>query len=77
MHRPDVFERVSARLQYAAGIVGYLRRRLELPIASTAPLATISDRFTRAVHRFAETEGIPWVDFAKGAAQGRRHGTNA
>src|SRR5664279_1934267 len=53
-------------LQYAAGIVGYLRRRLELPIASTAPLATISDRFTRAVHRFAETEGIAWVDFAKG-----------
>ena len=54
------------RLQYAAGIVGYLRRRLELPIASTAPLAKISDRFTRAVHRFAETEGIAWVDFAKG-----------
>ena len=53
-------------LQYAAGIVGYLRRRLELPIASTAPLAKISDRFTRAVHRFAETEGIAWVDFAKG-----------
>jgi hypothetical protein len=54
------------RLQYAAGIVGYLRRRLELPIASTAPLGKISDRFTRAVRRFAETEGIPWVDFAKG-----------
>ena len=54
------------KLQYAGGLVGYVRRRLNLPIASTAPLARISDRFTRAVHRFAETEGIPWVDFAKG-----------
>ena len=53
-------------LQYAAGLVGYVHRRLGLPIASTAPLARISDRFTRAVHRFAESEGIEWVDFAKG-----------
>ena len=27
------------QLQYAAGLVGYLQRRLGLPIASTAPLA--------------------------------------
>jgi len=54
------------KLQYAAGLVGYVHRQLALPIASTAPLATISDRFTRAVHRFAQTEGIPWVDFVKG-----------
>ena len=54
------------RLQYAAGLVGYVHRQLGLPIASTAPLAGISDRFARAVHRFAETEGIPWVDFVKG-----------
>ena len=54
------------RLQFARGLVGYVHRRLELPIASTAPLAKISERFTRAVHRFAESEGIPWVDFLKG-----------
>ena len=54
------------KLQYATGIIGYLRERLDMPIASTAPLGKISDRFTRAVHRFAETEGIEWVDFVKG-----------
>ncbi len=54
------------KLQYAAGLVGYVQRQLGLPIASTAPLARITDRFTAAVHQFAKTEGIPWVDFAKG-----------
>ena len=53
-------------MQNAAGLVGYVHRRLGLPIASTAPLGKISERFTRAVHRFAVTEGIEWVDFAKG-----------
>ncbi len=54
------------RLQYPAGLVGYVHQRLGLPIASTAPLAKITDRFTAAVHRFAQDEGIPWVDFKKG-----------
>ena len=54
------------KLQYAAGFVGYVHRRLGLPIASTAPLAKITDRFVRAVHHFAESEAVPWVDFAKG-----------
>jgi hypothetical protein len=54
------------RLQYPVGLVGYVHRELGLPIASTAPLAKITDRFARAVHRFAQTEGIPWVDFSKG-----------
>jgi len=53
-------------LQYAAGLVGYVQRQLGLPIASTAPLARITDRFTAAVHQFAKTECIPWVDFTKG-----------
>ncbi|MGS0685652.1 hypothetical protein ACVBEQ_10975 [Nakamurella sp. GG22] len=66
MHRPDVLERVPAKLQYAAGLVGFFHGRLELLTASTAPSAKISDPFTRAVHRFAESEGIPWVDFVKG-----------
>jgi hypothetical protein len=53
-------------LQYAAGLVGYVHQQLGMPIASTAPLAKISDRFTAAVHRFALDQGVPWVDFARG-----------
>ena len=54
------------QLQYAAGLVGYVHRQLGLPIASAAPLAKITDRFTAAVRRFAADERIPWVDFARG-----------
>jgi hypothetical protein len=53
-------------LQYAAGLVGYVHRQLGLPIASTAPLARITEAFDKAVHRFARDHGLPWVDFAKG-----------
>ena len=53
-------------LQYAAGLVGYVHRQLGLPIASTAPMAKITDRFTAAVHRFAEENHIEWVDFRRG-----------
>ena len=41
------------QLQYAVGLIGYLQRRLGLPIASTAPLARITEAFDKAVHRFA------------------------
>ena len=44
----------------------YVHRQFGLPIASTAPLARITDAFSAAVHRFARIGGIPWVDFAKG-----------
>lgn len=54
------------QLQFARGLVGYVHRQLGLPIASTAPLARISDAFDNAVHRFARANGLPWVDFAKG-----------
>jgi hypothetical protein len=54
------------QLQHAGGLLGYVQRQLGLPIASTAPLARITDRFTAAVHRFAGREHIPWVDFARG-----------
>jgi len=54
------------RLQYAAGLVGFVHHQLGLPIASTAPLGVITDRFTRSVHAFAKANAIPWVDFAKG-----------
>jgi hypothetical protein len=53
-------------LQYAAGLVSYVHQQLGLPIASTAPLAKISDRFTAAVHRFALDRRVPWVNFVKG-----------
>jgi hypothetical protein len=54
------------RLQYTAGLVGFVHHQLGLPIASTAPLGAITDRFTRSVHAFAKANAIPWVDFAKG-----------
>lgn len=53
-------------LQYAAGLVGYVHRQLGLPIASTAPLAKITDRFAADMHAFASRERLPWVDFARG-----------
>lgn len=53
-------------LQYAPGLVAYVHRQLGLPVASTAPLARITDRFSAAAHRFADTGRIPWVDFARG-----------
>ena len=53
-------------LQYAAGLVGYVHQQLGMPIASTAPLAKISDRFSAAVHRFALDQRVPWVNFVMG-----------
>jgi hypothetical protein len=54
------------QLQYAAGLVGYVQRQLGLPIASTAPLAMITDRFVAEIKCFATAQEIPWVNFAKG-----------
>lgn len=54
------------RLQYPAGLVAYVHRQLDLPIASTAPLGKISDGFSAAMRRFARDQRVPWVDFAKG-----------
>jgi len=53
------------RLQYAGGLVGFVHKQLGLPIASTAPLAQITDRFVQQVHAFARRHQIPWVDFVK------------
>jgi hypothetical protein len=53
-------------LQYAAGLVGYVHQQMGLPIASTAPIAKISDRFGAATHRFARDHNVPWVDFVRG-----------
>src|SRR3954447_5849357 len=40
-------------LQYEAGLVAYVHQQLGLPIASTAPLAKVSDAFSAAMRRFA------------------------
>jgi hypothetical protein len=53
-------------LQYAPGLVAYVHRQLGLPIASTAPLARITEAFAGAVHRYARDNNVAWVDFAKG-----------
>jgi hypothetical protein len=53
-------------LQYPTGVVAYVHQQLGLPVASTAPLARITDAFAAAVHRFAGDQGVPWVDFARG-----------
>ena len=52
------------QLQHAGGLLGYVQRQMGLPVASTAPLARITDRFTAEVRRFAGREHIAWVDFA-------------
>ena len=54
------------QLQYAAGLVGFVHRRLGLPIASTAPLGKISDAFTTGIRRFARDRGVLMVDFVRG-----------
>src|SRR5512144_443330 len=54
------------QLQHAGGLLGYIRRQLGLPIASTAPLAKITDAFSAAMRRFARDQQVPWVAFAKG-----------
>ena len=54
------------QLQYAAGLVGFVHRQLGLPIASTAPLAPISEGFSSAMRAFARERGVPWIDFVKG-----------
>ena len=53
-------------LQYATGLVAYVHRQLGLPVASTAPLARITEGFGAAMRRFASDQRVPWVDFVKG-----------
>jgi len=66
MHRPDVLERVSAQAAVRRGVGRLCAAAARVADRVDAPLATVSDRFIRAVHRLAQTEGIEWVDFTKG-----------
>lgn len=54
------------QLQYAGGLIGYLRGQLGCPVTSTAPLGKITDAFAAAMRRFARDQRVPWVDFVKG-----------
>lgn len=47
-------------LQYPACLVGYVQHELGLPIASTAPLAKITERFAVGGRRFAQLTDLPW-----------------
>jgi hypothetical protein len=54
------------QLQFPLGLLGFLHRRLGMRVTSTAPLASITERFVTAVRRFAADHEIPVVDFVKG-----------
>jgi hypothetical protein len=54
------------QLQHAGGLLGFVQRHLGFRVASTAPLAKITDRFAREVHRLADAHCVPWVEFTKG-----------
>ncbi|WP_420497809.1 hypothetical protein [Parafrankia soli] len=54
------------QLQFPLGLMGFLSRRLGMRIASTAPLAPITERFVAAVRRFVADHEVPLVDFTRG-----------
>jgi hypothetical protein len=54
------------RLQYAKGIIGFLRSQLGMTVTSTAPLAEVTRAFNRAVERYAAMGGVPVIDLKKG-----------
>jgi hypothetical protein len=54
------------RLQFAEGVVSFLRKHRGYPIASSALLEPISAGFVAELRCFAAAEGVPMVDFAKG-----------
>jgi hypothetical protein len=49
------------QLQHTGGLLGYIQRQLQLPIASTAPLGKITDAFTAAIRNFARERRVVWV----------------
>jgi len=54
------------KLQHVAGVVWFLRGHLGHRFASSALMDPITKGFVAAIHRFAQDQDIPWVDFAKG-----------
>ena len=56
-------------LQLPGGVVTFIREQRAWPIPSPAMLGSLSDAFHTAVERFAAREGLPIIDFAKGASK--------
>ncbi len=54
------------QLQYVEGVISFLRRHRGHLVASTAPVAPISDAFLAGINRFIADEGVDLVHFAKG-----------
>src|SRR2546429_9230214 len=54
------------QLQYATGLVSYIRRHLGKPAAATAALAPVTEAVTRAVRAFAAEGQLPSVAFGEG-----------
>ncbi len=53
-------------LQRAAGVVGFFRRHRGATFASSALMEPISTAFIAALERYARTQGVPLLTFAKG-----------
>src|SRR5215210_903867 len=54
------------QLQRELGVVGFFRHHRGQPIASAALMEPISRAFVTAIERFAKTQGVPLITFAKG-----------
>ena len=54
------------KLQYASGVVGFLRDHQGATFASSALMAPMTRRFVSEIERFAEREGVDLVTFEKG-----------
>jgi len=54
------------KLQYAAGVVGFLRDHRGATFASSALMAPMTRQFVGEIERFAEREGVDLVTFEKG-----------
>src|SRR5664280_2793153 len=54
------------RLQYAGGVAHFFRGHRGATFASTVLADPISKGFVAAIHRFAESLGVPVIRFAKG-----------
>ena len=54
------------QLQYEGGFVGFVKRQLGLPIASTVAVAPLSRRFVAAIEAFVDENELDLVRFKKG-----------
>ena len=54
------------KLQRVEGVVGFIHGHLGQPIASTSVIAPMSRDFVARLAAFADSHGIPRIDFARG-----------